>query len=144
VSSTFPPTFWRRFSVLKLVQLCRSVESDLALSRDTFRGHPSPRRLTQGRPFFSKYFCRVAQYCLNPLSRHKTISVLCRSGHGCHSRKCSRTRIHSPSIYSPRCSTLIRRSALHAIRRWSIRISPSGTIRRTSLSARPYVAPFFL
>ena len=124
------------------MQLCRSVESDLALSRDTFRGYPSPCRLTQGRPFFSKY-CRVfvAQYCLNPLSRHKIISVLCPSGHGCHSRKCFRTRIHSPSIYSPKCSTLIRRSASHANRRWSIRTSPSGMIRRTNPSAQPYVDP---
>jgi hypothetical protein len=30
------------------VQLRRSIESDLALSRDALRGHPPPRRLTEG------------------------------------------------------------------------------------------------
>ena len=72
-------------------------------------------------------------------TRRKTTFVHCPSGPVCRFRNYSRMLTRSRLICSPRCLTLIPRNASPATRRWSTHISPSGTTRRTSLSAQMYV-----
>jgi hypothetical protein len=124
---------------VRSMQLRRSIESNLALSRDALRGHPPSRWFTEGQSS-----PKVAGSLINLQKsyRLKTTFGLCPSNREYRSRNCSHMRTLSLSTCSPRCSTLIPRSELHAIKRWSTHISPFGMIRRTNPSAQLCVDPY--